>query len=161
MRKQIALLLIAASVAVGLMSASSASAASSYIKVTTTLTARVDACRAAVDQVSYGLEFKAKIKRRNASKPKSVRVTFKVIDAATGTNYGTRVVTLTPKNKYRNASKSFTVPAGTSVIYDTKSVYRAPNTGRKITATGQFSDATPTVADMDAGNPALPPCAVG
>lgn len=144
--------------ALSLSLAPSAPAASSSIKVTTKLAAATDFCRPAPDQLGYKLYFTASIKRRNTSKPKSVRVTFKVIDASTGSQYGSGVVTLTPRNKYKNYSKQIVVPAGAAIYYDLISSYRAPNTGRKVTAKAKIPDQIPTQAELDAVNPPLPAC---
>lgn len=157
MRIKIALL-AAVVAALSLALVPTAPAASSSIRVTTKLSAAVDFCRPAPDQLAYKLYFTASIKRRNTSRPKSVRVTFKVKDASTGAQYGSGVVTLTPRNKYKNTSKQFQVPAGAAIYYDLISTYRAPNTGRKVKAKAKLPDNIPTQAELDALNPPIPAC---
>lgn len=157
MRIKIALL-AAVVAALSLALVPSAPAASSSIKVTTKLAAAVDFCRPSPEQLGYSLYFTASIKRKNTSLPKSVRVTFKVKDAATGSQYGSGVVTLTKKNKFKNTSKRFVVPLGAAIYYDLISSYRAPNTGKKVTAKAKIPDQVPTAAEIDPLNPPIPPC---
>lgn len=157
MRIKIALL-AAVVAALSLSLVPSAPAASSSIKVTTKLAGIADVCRPAPDQLGYSLYFTASIKRRNSAKPKSVRVTFKVIDAATGGQYGSGVVTLTPRNKFKNFSKRFFVPAGAAIYYDLISSYRAPSSGKKVTAKAKLPDNIPPQAELDALNPPIPAC---
>lgn len=156
MRTKLALLAAVAIVA-SLAVAPSANAKSSYILVTTKLTTASDFCRPSADFLSYKLNFKATIKRRNSPKPKSVRVTYKVIDNATGGQYNSGVVTLTPRNKFKNKSKYLSVPVGASITYNLVSTYRAPRTRKKVTAKAKIPDTIPTAAELDTA--ALPACA--
>lgn len=155
MRLKFTILAAAALFAV-LAIAPAANAASSSIFVTTKLSARADICRPSADALSYKLVFTASIKRRNSPKPKSVRVSVRIVNAATGELYATRVATLTPKNKFKNATQSFTVPLGVPLTYNVISTYKAPRTGKKIRAKGAFSDAIPTAEEIDAANAANP-----
>lgn len=157
MRKKIALLTAVAAVA-ALALVPSSQAASSSIKVTSSYDF-ANFCRPAVDQLQFQFLFKAKIKRRNSPLPRNVVVRYKVLDAATGTSYGSGKVTLTKRNKWQKLSNPVIAPAGAQVIYDLTSTYKAPRTGRNVKAKASIPDVIPTVAEMDAINPPLPSCA--
>ncbi|MGH2905724.1 MAG: hypothetical protein ACRDKI_03025 [Solirubrobacterales bacterium] len=136
-----------------------AAAKSSSIKVTTT-PAIVNLCRPAADQVRFNFEFSAKIKKRNTSNPRNVVVTYKVLDAATGAQLADGKVTLTAHNHWRKQSPAAFATAGQALTYKLVSVFKAPNTGRKVTAKATLPDQVPTVEQMDQANaqtPAAPP----
>lgn len=63
---------------------------------------------------------------------------------------------MTPKNKFKNATRSFTVPLRASLRYNVISTYKAPRTGKKVRVKGSFTDLVPTAAEIDAANAANP-----
>jgi hypothetical protein len=131
-------------------------AASSSIKVTT-VPSLVNFCRAAPDQLSFQFHFKAKIKRKNSGLPKRVTVTYKVRDITTGLIALEDKVTLKPKS-FEKDGKVGTYLAGHDLQYELKSTFKSPNNGKKINATATIPDHIPTVEEMDAANPPIPPC---
>jgi hypothetical protein len=133
----------------------SAYAAGSSIKVTT-IPDFANICRPTPDQVRFNFEFHSKIKKKNTTNPKSVVVNYSVEDAATGSTIASGKVTLKPNNSFRKQSSAITVAADESLIYHYKATYRAPNTGKNVTAKATSTDHIPSTADMDSANAANP-----
>jgi hypothetical protein len=147
--------LLAVAPGAGAMTGSAATTgeAASYIKVTTTPTLYF-LCMPTPDTIRAQWKFKAKIKRSGTSLPKKVRVSYKVTDLTTGTLVGEEVLYLKPRS-FSKFGKEMDYVTGHQMQYDFKSQYRAPNTGRMVTAKSTQTDTIPTAQEfVDAGAPA-------
>ncbi|MFY9488261.1 MAG: hypothetical protein WAP35_06145 [Solirubrobacterales bacterium] len=134
-------------------------AAASYIKVTTT-PSLIDFCRPVPEQLRFAMQFKAKMVRRDSPRPKSVKITYKMIDRATGAVIHSGSLSLTKRNKWTKATPNLVFTAGQALTYDLLSTYRAPRSGKLAKAKAALDDQVPTVEQMDAANaanPAAPP----
>lgn len=131
--------------------------AASYIKVTTSYEP-INPCFTAPDNYQFTLRFKSKIKRRDTARPKRVTVTYSVDNMTTGARVKSEKVTLKP-TKYRKAGTPIPMQPNTSYLLKVKAVYRAPNTGKNITARGSE---TFTINGADQlATLGLPACPVG
>ncbi len=151
--------LLAVAPSAGAMTGSSATTgeAASYIKVTTTPTLYY-LCMPTPDTIRAKWKFKAKIKRSGTGLPKKVRISYKVTDLTTGTVVGEEVLYLKPKS-FSKFGSEMDYTTGHQMQYDFKSQYRAPNTGRMVTAKSKQTDTVPSAQEfVDAGAPA---CAAG
>jgi hypothetical protein len=123
-------------------SASTTGEASSYIKVTTTPTIYW-LCMPDAATIRAQWKFKATIKRRGVSRPRKVRISYKVTDVTTGTVVGSEVLYLKP-TKYVKFGREMDYAVDHQMRYDFKSQYRAPNTGRMVTAKSTQFDNVPS-----------------
>lgn len=156
---RIKLVLIASLALVAALSlAPSASAATHVLKVFVK-PAQINICRPTPDQLRFNFQFTAKITRRHEAAPKSVGVTFKVTDNATGGVISSGRSTLTPRNKFKNMTGNITVTTGQSLVYDLALKFKVPSTGKTVKSKSSQTDQVPTTAQIDsknAANPAAP-----
>lgn len=151
MRNKLALLVTAAVFTLALVVAPAANA--SYIKVTASYS-YADFCRAAPDQLSFRLAFKAKVKRRGVAKPDRVRIGYQVLDGSSRQVLASGKLSLKRSKSYKAKTSRIYVPAGATLLYHFNMSYKSG--GRTIKSKLTDTDVVPTVEQLDQS--ALPPC---
>jgi hypothetical protein len=152
MRKKLALASLLAVVAISLAAAQTAFA--SYIFVRGELRGVTGLCRPTPDQLSYRLQFRAKVTASGVKKPSKVRVGWQVVDADTKNNIKSGVLNLKKSKGYKGETRRITVTQNEYLIYHVNLKYTV--NGRTKKAKADFSDHVPTTADMDAAG--VPAC---
>lgn len=152
MRKKLALVSLMAATAVALFAAQSAYA--SYIFVTGELRGVTDLCRPVPDQLSYRLQFRAKVRASGVKKPSRVRVGWQVVDADSKKNLKSGVLNLKKSKGYKGETNRITVTQDEYLIYHVNLKYTV--NGKTKKAKADFTDHVPTTADMDAAG--VPAC---
>lgn len=134
----------------------SAGAATRKIIVTPVI-GYADVCRAETDQIRFSYTFKAKIKRKNAPRPKKVTIKYSVKDDSTGALIVRQTLTLKPRSYFRvGAQMQYAAEQKLKITVDAS--FKSPLTGKTLKSHSVLDDAIPSVADLDAADPPLPAC---
>lgn len=111
-------------------------------------------CTPAPAMLSYRLSFSAKVKAIGTTKPKRVRIGYKIADQDTGKVLRSGVLNLKKGSRYRGKSKRFTAVAGQRLYYYMNMSYLAY--GKKRTSKLRDTDFVPS-AEALAGSD-IPAC---
>ncbi|MGH2905723.1 MAG: hypothetical protein ACRDKI_03020 [Solirubrobacterales bacterium] len=125
-----------------------------YIRVTPLLNA-VDTCRTGADQVSWAYTLKAKLKRRNVARPRSIRMRYEITDLDTGAVLRLQVLKLKPK-KYYKVGLPTQYTAGHHLQFQLDVAFKSPIDGKRLRKRSISNLSVPTVAEMDQANAAKP-----
>lgn len=145
MRKKLALIVALAALATSLLGAQSASASYLNVLVRPTFTAF---CQPSPGTVGMFIRFKASVTAIGVSKPRKVRITFKVTRRGSKDSIRSGVVNLKRSRGYKADTKAFAAVAGEELIYAVKMSYTSG--GSTVRRGRTYSSTTYTQAELDA-----------
>jgi hypothetical protein len=152
MPKKLALFFSLAVVSAALVALPATSSAA-YVGVFVTPSA-TGFCTPAPGLLSYKLSFKAKVTATGTTKPKQVRIGYKVADADTGAVLRSGVLNLKKKSRYRGMSKRFTATADQRLYYYVNMRYRAY--GKQQKDKRRLNDSIPSAEKLASAD--IPAC---